>query len=275
MASPSPALHPDNPGISHEGSVEFTADDGTRWTETFDLVQIMLALLADEEIAAIVHDGWLELPVSGLRLVPRMIEIEPREDGQVRTATTVQSHHARFPDGVFEFQYAVDETIVAAAMEGLKQWIRTDLVALLDATRDQIDHCTEMSMSFPPTDERPALKRRILFGPVAHYRQKPSSAESDDDDGHAFCPCCLFTQSIEAFTPLLESDEFYGLRLFASRDADGVVQSDCRVNGKDWERGAQALQGYVATWVEQGFEFRKQYVIVQSVAMEAADARSA
>jgi hypothetical protein len=42
-----------------------------------------------------------------------------------------------------------------------------------------------------------------------------------------------------------------------------------RLNGEDYEPGATALKTYVATWPEAGFEFRKQYVILQTI--EATD----
>lgn len=49
------------------------------------------------------------------------------------------------------------------------------------------------------------------------------------------------------------------------RDADGTPQADCRVNGENWEPGAQALREYARTWPEAGFEFRNQSVIWQTV----------
>jgi hypothetical protein len=42
------------------------------------------------------------------------------------------------------------------------------------------------------------------------------------------------------------------------------VQADCRVNGEDWSAGAEALRAYVTRWPDRGFEFRKQYVVIQS-----------
>jgi hypothetical protein len=64
---------------------------------------------------------------------------------------------------------------------------------------------------------------------------------------------------------LIEGDAFYGLRLFALRDEDGNPGADCRVNGDDWEKGAQAFHAYASTWPSAGYEFRKQYVVLQTV----------
>ena len=64
---------------------------------------------------------------------------------------------------------------------------------------------------------------------------------------------------------LIKSDHFYGLRLFACRDENDDAMADCRVNGEDWEEGKEALCAYVNTWPQAGVEFRKQYVVVQSV----------
>jgi hypothetical protein len=56
------------------------------------------------------------------------------------------------------------------------------------------------------------------------------------------------------------------------RDADGVPAADCRVNGRDFEPGAVALRAYAATWPAAGYEFRKQYVVLQSIAKKSARA---
>jgi len=74
---------------------------------------------------------------------------------------------------------------------------------------------------------------------------------------------------LEAFKELIEGSRFYGLRLFAARDEKGVPQADCRVNGEDWEKGAEALRKYVTTWPGIGYEFRKQYVVLHTVEKES------
>jgi hypothetical protein len=75
----------------------------------------------------------------------------------------------------------------------------------------------------------------------------------------------LLTNSFETFRDLIESSGFYGLRLLAMRDERGNPQADCRVNGTDWDKGAEALRTYVATWPAAGFEMRKQYVVLQTI----------
>jgi hypothetical protein len=100
----------------------------------------------------------------------------------------------------------------------------------------------------------------VLFGPVAHQ----AAREATEEEEHPFCPCCLFTNTWDAYKPQIESDGVYGLRLYAARDTQGEVQADCRVNGQDWPAGAEALRAYVAQWPDRGFEFRKQYVVIQS-----------
>jgi hypothetical protein len=126
-----------------------------------------------------------------------------------------------------------------------------------------------MEMTLPQKDASPDLRRRAVLGPVAHYAERPA-AKSDGTSGseteeHPFCPCCLLTNSFQAFQSLLEAEGFCGIRLDAARDENGKPQADCRVNGGDWEAGAQALRNYVKTWPARGFEFRKQYVVIQTL----------
>lgn len=127
----------------------------------------------------------------------------------------------------------------------------------------------------------PAECRRVILGPVTHIIQNPKAraeqqlleaqrkTQEDHCEEHEFCPCCLLTNSFEAFRELIEDRSVYGIRLFAMRDANGDPQADCRVNGNDWDKDTEALRKYVGTWPADGFEMRKQYVVVQTMLKES------
>lgn len=103
-------------------------------------------------------------------------------------------------------------------------------------------------------------------------RQIPEArgrTQEDHCNDHEFCPCCLLTNSFEAFKELIEDRSVYGIRLLAMRDANGDPQADCRVNGNDWGKGAEALRKYVGTWSAAGLEMRKQYVVVHTILKES------
>jgi hypothetical protein len=134
-------------------------------------------------------------------------------------------------------------------------------VTLLDALKAEPEHCTTMVMTVPARDGKPERTRRAVLGPCTHFAATPPGAS----DEHPFCPCCLLTNSFETFEELFEADAFYGLRLLALRNGEGQPAADCRINGDDWEKGAQALRNYVGTWPHGGFEMRKQYVVLQTV----------
>ena len=85
------------------------------------------------------------------------------------------------------------------------------------------------------------------------------------DGGHEFCPCCLFTNSIAAFDDLLKDRAFHGIRLFVTRDTNGEIEADCRVDGIDRPEAVAALIKYAQTWPDRGLEYRKQYVCVQTL----------
>lgn len=262
---------PANPGSASYGHLTFAPEGEESWVEPFDLTELAAKVLGELGHEVRVDGDWIELPASGLYLLPQLIEFDIRPDGNIHVATTMQCNHATLlPQGLFEYQYSVQETFDEAAALGFNQWARTDLPVLLDATRDTAESCMQMRMDFPAEGDRPAYARRVLFGPVAHYGRVPREAATnedgdDDDSEHDFCPCCLFTNSIDTFKPLLHSEALYGLRLFASRDEDGDCQSDCRANGEEWPQGLAALRAYAATWPGTHMEYRKQYVIVQSV----------
>jgi hypothetical protein len=69
------------------------------------------------------------------------------------------------------------------------------------------------------------------------------------------------TRNSDAFEPLFRDADVRAVRLYAHREANGAIAADCRIDGSDWPRGAEALQDYARTWPERGFEIRKQLVI--------------
>ncbi|BEP41253.1 DUF6348 family protein [Variovorax sp. V15] len=261
-----PPLCPANEGGGPSFEVEF--NDGKKdWTEVFDLTELLLETLearGHEPVRE--REGWLRLPGSGLWLWPQITSYWANSDGSVRTSSTIEVAHAELlPKGLFEFQHSVGADIAASLTRGFDLWAQVDLVVFLDALSADaagLSHCTSMQMNWEAKEAegRPARERRVLFGPVAHQHAK----EAAEEEEHPFCPCCLFTNTWDAFKPQIESDGLYGVRLYAARDAEGDVQADCRINGEDWPAGADALRAYAAQWPDRGFEFRKQYVVIQS-----------
>ena len=203
----------------------------------------------------------------------------------MRTATVIRTSHLAFHTGgadAFEYQHSTGETIDASVAAGFNHWRQLDLPVLIEALRDKLQQCSAMELTFPAAEGTPPRMRRVVLGPVAHFRQHEPPADAPPQcapggDGskpadHDFCPCCLFSRTIEAFKPLVESDGFYAIRFYAARDGDGVPQADCRVNGEDSEAGKAALINYAASWPPAGFEFRKQYVVIQPIpSREAAE----
>jgi hypothetical protein len=258
-----PPLCPSNSDrLGTGGEVAFS--NGNRsWTERFDVVTEAAAALRSRGYAIIAHEKWLEHGDSGFTIQPLFHGMQLLDDGGVHTMTTLQVNHPTLiPGGAFEYQHATGDTVTESLAKGFDQWVQADFVTLLDALLAEPEHCTTMEMTFPGKDGKPELIRRAVLGPCTHYASNPHDASQE----HPFCPCCLVTNSFEAFRELIEADAFYGLRLLAMRNQDGTPGADCRVNGDDWERGEQALRNYVGTWPQAEFELRKQYVVLQTVA---------
>ena len=258
-----PPLCPSNTaGIGTAGKVGLS--NGKRsWTEHFDVVSEAAAAFKSRGHTVTSHETWLEHGDSGFLIQPQLTELQPLEDGGIRTVTTMQVNHPTLiPAGVFEYQHSTGDTVVSSLTNGFDQWVQMDFVTLLDALRVRAESCTMMEMTFPAKDGKPELVRRAVLGPVTYLAQSPPDAT----DGHPpICPCCMLTNSFEAFRDLIEGDAFYGLRLFALRNENGEPGADCRVNGDDWEKGAQALRAYARSWPPAGYEFRKQYIVLQTV----------
>ena len=265
---PTPSQKPPAPPAEpRAGDIRVHLTDGQReWTESFNFLDSLIDALAKHCHTVTAQGDELLHAESGYAIVPELHNVEWTENA-TRTLTTITlKHPTLFKEKVFEFQHSWSTSAEHSISEGFAQWAQTDFVALLDAAKPKPDKCMVMLMDFPATDTTPARKRRVIFGPVAHLQSEPPKDKPTHADGdHDFCPCCLFTKSMTAFTPLIEGDGFCALRLFASRSGDGSAAADCRVNGEDFVEGTAGLKQYAAGWPPAGTEFRKQYVILQTL----------
>ena len=240
----------ENPGRGHSVLVGFSNAQRT-WEETADLTVSLAATLNAMGQKAIVKRDWVELE-SGFSLLPQIVSVEPMENAGVNTTTTIQVAHASLvPGGIFEYQHSSGADIRDSFAKGFKDWAEYDLPVLNDALLVKAAMCMVAEMK---------PDRRLVFGPPVHMAQKAGAAPSE----HDFCPCCLITKNIEAFDDLLRDGNFHGIRLFVSRDTEGRIEADCRVNGIDRPEGAEALKRYAQTWPDRGYEYRKQYVCIQT-----------
>lgn len=232
------------------------------------LLRLLAAALRSEGFEPTEEPDRLRLP-SGIELrVEHLQTVELLHDN-VRTSTRIVASHATsFPHGLPEFQHSVSKTVDNALFDGFVNWSRMDLITLEDCLRDKPDNCTFMEMDVPAAGGEQHIPRRVVFGPTGHF----VSAKAETPEEHPFCPCCLFTQNFEAFRSLMQEGDTLGIRLFASRDDKGDVSADCRINGEDFTDGMEHLKAYARSWPKTpGVEFRKQYVVVRSLASTAPD----
>jgi hypothetical protein len=224
------------------------------------LAPLLEAVLRCQGFTPTLVEDTVILP-SGLRLRAELLDTVPLGEHGLRIVTTIlASHDEAFPEGLREFQHTGGNDLRDAIGNGFDAWVRTDLVVLEDTLRAKPENCMTMEMQFPGPDGSKDRIRQILLGPTAHCVQHPAS-----DVEHPFCPCCLLTQSFDAFRECIALDRTLGVRLFAARDAEGRSSADCRVNGEDYPLGVDALVSYASGWPECGFEWRKQYVIMRTV----------
>lgn len=247
-----------------EFSVTFHNDQGS-WEESVNLLDVMSEVMAQSGVELTRKGDSLVDPKTGFEFRPEFLSLEPGEGSVSTCSVTTVIHPKICPDGIFEYQHAAGDDLAGSFRQGFEMWEQTDYATLKEAVLPKPDNLTHMEMKLP--DGR---VRRILLGPVAHYVEDEEahlagSKCSPDGDEHPFCPCCLFTNTLMAFKPLLDTDDFYALRMFASRDETGRAQADCRVNGHDDRKGMAELKKYINQWPQAGFEFRKQYVLIQSV----------
>ena len=241
--------------------------------QTLTLQQLLAHTLAELEIPA-QEQGERVVLDDGLQLVPHMVNMAAQSDDSWRTSTVVEVYHPLIKDLIFEYQHSAGSSQLASLHDGFNNWARMDLTTLRNAIQPELE-CASLGLGYTDESTGEAYQRQVVLGPTAHYQQQPpqehahgSQQHADDgdnsDDDHDFCPCCLFTNSMEAFTDLLKGREFLGVRLYAARDSQGEVSADCRVNGEDYPAALPYLQAYAQSWPQAGLEFRKQYVVIRN-----------
>jgi len=225
------------------------------------LTLALFEVLTAEAIKLTWQDNYLALE-GGLLLAVERVETVTLAEDKFRTCTRIYASHASyFPQGLSEYQHAMGATESEAILEGLRTWARMDLLVLQDATREQPLNCTVIEMNTSAETAESGSFRQVILGPVAHLASLPPPKKKEE---HPFCPCCLFTESMPAFHDLLQTSDFLGIRLFASRDNEGKLAADCRVNGEDFVPAVEHLKQYAEKWPQRGLEFRKQYVVVRT-----------
>lgn len=254
-----PPPDPENPGRGPTIKVAFANGDRS-WTEDADLLSSLAEALSAAGHPIVRRKSWIEVK-RDFTIVPQVIAVHPLEDGGVRTSSTLQvAHTTLVPGGVFEYQYSTGDDIKSAFRKGFEAWVASDLPVFLDALLEKPDQCMTMQKS-SGAPSSPDGDRRVIFGPPEHV---VSYSNLPGKESHDFCPCCLFTNTHEAFKEILAGTSFHGIRLFAVRNADGSLEADCRVDGREWQAGKEALLQYAGTWPDRGFEYRKQYVGIQN-----------
>ena len=235
------------------------SNDQRSWEESENLLDCLQSVLGECGHIATVHDEFLVVE-PGLKITPKMTWFKPNYPSGIRTTTLVFTEYGdKIPSGTFEFQHAVGDDLRDSLCQGFKSWASVDFPVLREFANDKLTECTAMEVNAPATATRPPTLRRIVLGPPARmYRNLPPESEE-----HCFCPCCLLTNSFEAFRDLIDGDSFAAVRLLAFRNDDGTTSADCRINGEEFDTGKLALAKYATTWPGTGFEMRKQYILFE------------
>ncbi len=233
-------------------------------THTPQPLRVLETVLREE--GHVVEYGQDSLQISGLQVSVQLHDVY-RDGANQRSVTQTFVTHERFGSKpLIEYQFGAGADTDEALRNGFRLWCQLDLVVLIDALRDTPETCRYMSWDasdvakpMPDGGERPPHNYRVLFGPIQHFLADPGRLAPDEDPG--FCPCCLFTQSFNAFLPLLREGGLIPARLFVARDANGEATADCRINGEEYPPVQKSLKHWVEKWQDRGFEWRKQYVL--------------
>jgi len=83
-----PKLLPSNRGIGISGKVSFSNAQRS-WTEHFNVVTLAARVLRERGHLVKSEKSWLVDQASGFILLPQIADLQPLENGGVRTTTTI------------------------------------------------------------------------------------------------------------------------------------------------------------------------------------------
>lgn len=225
--------------------------------------------ILDSEIG---NDKWIHVKDNGYSLLPALINFYSDENNEIKISATVQIHHKEvFPNGIFEYVYPQKkvENVIGGLFELFETWVNLDWRTLCDCLK--FEKSEFMSMRIDLNKEKTQAKH-VFYGPVLSYPNidvEDAKAKGIDVDPYIdeFCPCCLFTNSMEAFVKQIkDTNQNYAIRLFAMKDPNGEVDADCRINGEEYPQAEEYLKKYAKTWKDCDIiKMRKQYVIIKNV----------
>ncbi|MCL2714655.1 MAG: hypothetical protein FWD68_08775 [Alphaproteobacteria bacterium] len=131
-----PEPHPPNPGQGSKGRIEFSSN-GKEWTEDINLVAVLRGLPAK---------GTFGCNEQGDRLVskggrwhkPQIVLFDPRDDGLVKTCTTIElAHPSVLSQPCFEFKHSAGERVTAAVRRGFEESAQIDWAVFGQLAADQ------------------------------------------------------------------------------------------------------------------------------------------
>ncbi len=214
---------------------------------------------------------WIYVKDNGYYLLPLLIDFFYDENKNLKIYATIQIHHKEiFPDGIFEYIYPQKETnnAIQGLFELFQTWVDLDWETLQDVFNFEKSKYMSMRMDLNKEKTR---ARHIFYGPVLSYPNfdmEDAKFKGIDIDPYIdeFCPCCLFTNSMEAFdNQIKDTTKNYAIRLFAMKNPNGEVKVDCRINGEEYPQAEEYLKNYAKKWKDCDImKFRKQYVIIRN-----------
>lgn len=218
------------------------------------------------------NDKWIHVKDNDYYLFPALINFYSDENNELKISATIQIHHKEiFPNGIFEYVYPQKkaENVIGGLFELFETWADLDWLTLCDCLK--FEKSEFMSMRIDLNKEK-TQARHIFYGSVLSYPNidvEEAKSKGIDVDPYIdeFCPCCLFTNSMEAFDKQIkDTSQNYAIRLFAMKNPDGEVDADCRINGEEYPQAENYLKKYAKTWKDCDImKMRKQYVIIRNV----------
>ena len=218
------------------------------------------------------NNKWIYVKDNGYYLLPLLINFYYDENNELKISATIQIHHKEiFPNGIFEYVYPQQKAknAIDGLFELFETWVDLDWLTLCDCLKFEKSEYMSMRIDL---DKEKIKSKHVFYGPVLSYPNfdvEEAKSKGIDIDPYIdeFCPCCLFTNSMEAFDEQIkDTSQNYAIRLFAMKNPDGKIDADCRINGEEYPQAEKYLKNYTKTWKKCDImKFRKQYVIIRNV----------
>jgi len=212
------------------------------------LIEVLKNRLLDMGYQVERHPQYLTLIVdSEIEISASIIDI-PGAHPYVMQANFLTTHPVYFPKGIYECLVGVGETMDKRINSALDNYLDSTFSPIIEGFSDTHDPDVDL---FVNTNDR-----EVLWHPKLGDLMVQGQWEEMPDGKY------LFEILREKIKPVLTGNKFNWLKIYISKNANGVIIGECVFNNQLWSDALEDIIRQAEAWIMKGeFKALKQFIM--------------